>query len=181
MLNPIAIGLATLHLLATIVAFWTLFENMGDKGWKVLVPIYNDKVWMDAIWSRAAFVRRTLMLVIFALGCYALVATRAVTWYGEGMDFTIAITTPFTLSQSIAGLVTCISAVWLICLQIEANWYAADAFEGTLGTFLGLTLFGGFAYLWMAIRVAQGKRSYLGTLDQRIMAENAMQPSYSSL
>lgn len=181
MLNPIAIGLAALHLVATIVAFWILFEKTGNKGWKALIPIYNDRIWMDAIWGRAAFVRRTIMLAVFVLSCYALAATKAVTWYGEGMDFTIAITTPFTLSQSLAGLATCVSAVWLICLQIEANWYAADAFDGTLGTFLGLTLFGGFAYLWMAILVAKGKREYLGTLDQRIAAENAMQPSYSSL
>lgn len=181
MLNPIAIGLAAINLVAAIVAFWILFDKAGIAGWKCLVPVYNDKLWMDAIWGRPAFVRRLLMTIAFLCSGIALAKTGGVTWYGTGTDFTISVTTPFTLAQSLAGLALCVSGIWLACLQIEANWYAADAFDGTLGTFLGLTVFGGLAYLWMAVMVARGKRSYLGTLDERIAAEDAMQPSYSSL
>lgn len=178
MLNPISIGLIAAILIASAVGFPILFKKAGLPWWKAFVPVYNDYVWMRATWTVAAFVRRLVALVALACGAYALYDMGAVTVDAEELSFTVL--TPFTLNQSLVGLVVCVAIVWLAIMQLEANWYAADAFDGTLGTFLGLSFCGGFAYLWMAYMVRKGERDYLGDLDTRIEAEEAAYEGYAS-
>lgn len=171
MLNPISNMLILAILASSAVAFSILFKKAGLTWWHALIPVYNDYVWMRATWTRGAFVRRMIGYAALGGALYALSSMGAMTIDESGGSF--AFVTPFTLSQSLAGLVACVAIVWTAILQLEANWYAADAFDGTLGTFLGLSFFGGFAYLWMAIRVLRGGRHYLGDLDARIEAEEA--------
>ena len=35
--------------IATIIGLWKLFEKAGEKGWKVLIPLYNFYVWLKII------------------------------------------------------------------------------------------------------------------------------------
>jgi len=169
MLNPISIGLLVTLLISSIVGFSLLFKRAGLTWWHTLIPIYNDYQWMKATWTTGAFVRRMIGMVAFAISAYAMHTMGGITLDSEKLSFSFV--TPFTLEQSIAGLAMCVSLIWVVLMQLEANWYAADAFDGTLGTFLGLSFFGGFAYLWMGILAWKGKRAYLGTLDERIEAE----------
>lgn len=177
MLNPISIGLIVALLVSSAIAFPILFHKAGLTWWHALIPIYNDYEWMKAVWTKGAFVRRTICLACFACATYAMYTLGGITLDAENLSFSV--TTPFTLNQALAGAAMCISIVWGALMQLEANWYSADAFDGTLGTFLGLSFFGGFAYLWMAILAWQGKRVYLGDLDERIAAEEASYASYA--
>lgn len=177
MLNPIMIGLTVAILACSVAAFWILFEAAGIPGWNALIPVYNDSKWMGAVWNKGAFIRRMVSWAALICSVAGLVGMGAITVNAETGSFSVA--SPFTLNQSLVGLVACVSLIWVVCMQIEANWYAADAFDGTLGTFFGLTFLGGFAYLWMAWLVKKGDRRYLGTLDERIEAEEAERISYA--
>lgn len=169
MLNPISIGLLAALLLSSIAGFSLLFKGAGLTWWHTLIPVYNDYRWMRATWTTEAFVRRMIGLAALAISTCAMHSMGGITLDAENLSFSFV--APFTLEQSVAGLAMCVSLVWVTIMQLEANWYAADAFDGTLGTFLGLSVFGGFAYLWMGILAWRGKRDYLGTLDERIAAE----------
>ena len=176
MLNPLSIGLIVALIASSAIAFPILFHKAGLVWWHALIPIYNDYEWMKATWTKGAFIRRLVCLACFACSAYAMHQMGALTIDAEAMSF--AFVSPFTMSQSIAGLVMCVSLVWGSLMQLEANWYSADAYDGTLGTFLGLSFFEGIAYLWMAILAWKGKREYLGDLDTRIEAEEALYESY---
>lgn len=178
MLNPISIGLIVAILASSAVAFSVLFKKAGLVWWHALVPVYNDYEWMRVTWTKAAFVRRMLCLAVIAGSAYAMHSMGALTIDTEAKSFSFV--TPFTLEQSVAGLVLCVSVVWFAIMQLEANWYAADAFDGTLGTFLGMSFLGGFAYLWTAFLAWRGEREYLGDLDTRIEAEEASYAGYAS-
>lgn len=178
MLNPISIGLIVATIASAAIAFPILFKKAGLTWWHALIPVYNDYEWMRATWSTAAFVRRMVCLAGFAACAIAMHSMGGLTADAAAGTFSFA--TPFTLEQSVAGLGMCVTLVWFAILQLEANWYAADAFDGTLGTFLGMSFFGAFAYLWTAILAWRGKRAYLGDLDTRIAAEETTYGSYAA-
>ena len=178
MLNPISIGLIVAVTAASAVAFSILFKKAGLVWWHALIPFYNDYEWMKVTWTKMAFVRRMICLACLCASTYAMHQMGGLTLDSEALSFSFV--TPFTLSQSVAGLGMCLSVVWFAIMQLEANWYAADAFDGTLGTFLGMSFLGGFAYLWTAILAWQGKREYLGDLDARIAAEEASYAGYAA-
>lgn len=179
MLNPISVAIAASMLAAYAAALWILFERAGERGWKALVPVYGDLVRMRLTWSRDAFVRRLALSCVLALSLLALWRLGALAVTVDGWDSSVSVVTPFTLRQGVAGLCACVSLVWLLVTEIEAHWYAADAYDGTVGTFLLLAFLGGWAYLGMALLALRGKRGYLGTLEERDAMEAAERVSYA--
>jgi len=52
--------LSLIFLVATITGLWGIFEKAGQKGWKILIPLYNFYVWLRII-------RKPLWWYIFLL------------------------------------------------------------------------------------------------------------------
>ncbi len=38
-----------------IVSYWKLFNKAGERGWKCLIPFYNDYVRYKITWKPAVF------------------------------------------------------------------------------------------------------------------------------
>jgi len=38
-----------------IIAFWKIFQKSGEKGWKSIIPIYNEYVWFKLTWKTSMF------------------------------------------------------------------------------------------------------------------------------
>ena len=38
-----------------IIAMWKIFRKAGERGWKILIPIYNLYILFKIVWSKKAF------------------------------------------------------------------------------------------------------------------------------
>lgn len=39
----------------TIIFMWKIFEKAGEKGWKVLIPVYNTYILFKLVWNTKMF------------------------------------------------------------------------------------------------------------------------------
>lgn len=52
-----------------IVAMWKLFTKAGDKGWKSIIPVYNEYTLFKLVWKKGVFwVTLILTVIICVLG-----------------------------------------------------------------------------------------------------------------
>lgn len=53
-----------------IVAMWKLFTKAGDKGWKAIIPFYNQYTLFKLVWKRSLFwVTLIISIIIVVLAC----------------------------------------------------------------------------------------------------------------
>ena len=64
---------------AVIVAWWRIFSKAGEKGWKILIPVYNMYVMYKLFWKAAIFAIMIVLSIVAVIGS-------SVTMYGAVMS-----------------------------------------------------------------------------------------------
>lgn len=114
-----------------LASWWTIFDKMGEKGWKILIPFYGSYVFYRSVWeSRFYFV------------CIALrgVSSFLILYWAIPLSLSIAAgaSTGFILGSLGVLLFAVIFAFAAFILQIMAYWRLVKCFGHSFGYFLGI-------------------------------------------
>ncbi|MDO4975737.1 MAG: DUF5684 domain-containing protein [Eubacteriales bacterium] len=133
-----------------IVARWLIFQKMGEKGWKAIIPIYSDYILYSRVWRVAAF---WLMLFFGAVGTIGLTITGLM----AGLQITYlhgAISDSALIALFICLLILLIPMI----ISIMLNNHLSKAFGHGTGFTLGLIFLNPIFLLVLALE----KNEYLG-------------------
>ena len=79
-MTTITTGITVAIFIATLIAQWKIFEKMGEKGWKGLIPIYGSYKIFDRVWTGSAFLGMLALEIVSSvlLQCSALMTGPAI-------------------------------------------------------------------------------------------------------
>lgn len=117
----------------TIIALWRIFKKAGEKGWKVLIPIYNVYIFTKVAWTGSMF---PIMLILSIIGGFA-------ANYFSGL---------------VSILIAMITLVSLFLFYIMMIHKLSKRFGHGLGFTLGLLLF--YPFFIMIIGFGKSKYDY---------------------
>lgn len=133
--------LAAIFYILTIVARWKIFTKAGEKGWKSIIPIYNDYVTIKLCW-KPLFFWVTLVLAILVGICQ-----NAGTY----------ISGPIVSALGVFGLIFIIAS----CVFFVIGQYRLAKSFGKGGAFTVGLVFFNFIFLMI---LAFGKAEYKGNV-----------------
>ena len=142
MMTTVIIGLVMYVLL--VIAFWKMFEKLGEPGWKAIIPLYNSYILYKYTWKRNMF---WVSLVLNVLGSILLTI-------GAGNGTAATINQPMLWIGVVVLLAECVIA-------FIAAYKVSVAFEHGIGYFFGLIILPNIFYLILGF----GKSRYVGTPD----------------
>lgn len=112
-------GLPILYL----TAIWRLFEKMGEPGWKIFVPVYNQYIIFKRSWTPGAF--------------WGYIASSFVC-FGSLLYWVIQ---AFSPAGGIgAGGVFLATYGLMVFIYLKRNWMLSKCFGHGFGYFLGITV-----------------------------------------
>lgn len=126
-------------LIFIIISCGKIFTKMGEKWWKIFIPIYNAYIVFKRVWSTNMFI------VTFVLGCLYSIAIIGISLAGDSTPMWI------TIMGSAVGIVTSIIGIIL-------QYKISVAFGHGIGWTLGL-IFLSFIFIPM---LAFGHSTYVG-------------------
>lgn len=125
-LITIAICILLIH------SWWVLFDKMGEKGWKSLIPFYGKYILFGRVWeAKIYFISLALNAALVLIGGNTVI-------YGINNILAGNVTGIFAGSGGLlifVGLFSCLS----FTMQMMLNWRMTRCFGRGLGTFLGIT------------------------------------------
>ena len=129
-----------------IVSYWKLYNKAGEKGWKAIIPIYNEFIRYKLTWKKAIF------WILLVLGIVAGVLSNLVTngnITGAGASFVTVVALVF--------------AIAFLVISIIGEVKLAKAYGKGVGFAVVLILTSLVALDWIPMLVlAFGKSKYVG-------------------
>jgi len=128
-----------------ILAFWKMFQKAGEKGWKSIIPIYNNYILYKISWKGSMF---WVMLIASIIGASLVAAS------GGNIDAGIAG----------AGWMYYVGAAFYLVtgvIYIMQNYKTSKAFGHGVGFCLGLIFFN---FIFMLI-IGFGSSQYKGAQE----------------
>ena len=125
-----------------IIAFWKLFEKGGEKGWKAIIPIYNEYILYKISWKKSMF---WIMLIL------AFVSGILVSMSGGDINAGVA-------GTGAAYYIGMILYFAVFVIYIIQNYKTSKAFGHGVGFCLGLIFFN---FIFMMI-LGFGSSEYKG-------------------
>lgn len=105
--------LGILYTIIPIIAYWYLFEKNNEKGWKIIIPIYNSYIQYKLFFNTGKFWRQLILGILFFIGICILAI-------GVGMSQGTANVTDQAAFTIIAGfLVMFVSFIWVLVIAIQ--------------------------------------------------------------
>lgn len=139
------IALAIAYEILLIVSYWKLFNKAGEKGWKAIIPIYNDYVRYKLTWKPAIF---WILLVL------SVVSSVIANYLKDSNGMTAAI----------LMLIAFICTIAFIVISIIGEVKLAKSYGKGGGFAVVLILTGLIALDWIPMLVlAFGKSKYVGS------------------
>lgn len=125
--------------LITIIAKWKMFNKFGEKGWKSLIPFYNEYVMLKNVWRGSIFfVSLALFILTFT---FQQIAASLV-----------------GVPQLICLLVGLVFSIALLVVKIRSISHLSRAF----GHGMGMTVFGVLFTDLQTIFLGLGNSQYIG-------------------
>ena len=115
-----------------IIAMWKIFEKAGEKGWKAIIPIYNNYILFKIAWKKAPFWISFILAIIVCVLGFAITWNSVLYMSGNVAD------EPYFQSLMIEGGALLILCIPLAIISIVLCWKLAKAFGKGFGFFLGL-------------------------------------------
>lgn len=137
----------TIFLAIAIIALagnWRVFVKMGEKGWKSIIPFFNEYVIFKRVWNTKAF--------------WAVIATSVAAGLCSGIA-QIAFETNANAITYVAGTLSLILLFVSLVLQIRFCNKVAKSFGKGIGMTLALAVIPFFAILFLGFGQAQYKES----------------------
>lgn len=128
-----------------LIAGWKIFEKAGERGWKVLIPIYDVYIFFKIVGMKAWF------WVSFLITLVASIAMAAM-----GFDPSKIDANSFSGNTLVPALIYVAEMVFMLIVSIVYCVRLAKVFGHGIGYTLGLILFPG---IFMMI-IAFGKSKY---------------------
>lgn len=110
--------------IVSVVAYWKIFNKIGEKGWKSLIPFYSEYVLIRATWKTKWF-WTILVCLILTVGFLSVV-------------YFFAKTNP--AFANIFGILACITMLFLLVLDVISLYRVSVCFGHGAGWTVGLVL-----------------------------------------
>ncbi len=152
----------------SIVALWKLFTKSGEKGWKAIIPLYNQYIMYKLYWKRMWFwITLALAVVILVLSGILLWDTAVYTLGYTSIAENTFLTVVLGLTAGI--MVLCIP---LVVIEVIFYWKMAKSFNEGVGYFFGLLFLNVIFYCILAF----GDAKYYGPEGKNAPAAATPQP-----
>ena len=117
-----------------IASWWIIFDKMGEKGWKSLIPFYGKYVLFERVWeSKMYFI--SLIFNGFAFVFNGFTIFKAYQFLVENsLDVAAFVISGFSLI-----IFSVIFSFIAFAIQMILNWRMVKCFGKGVGFFLGLT------------------------------------------
>ena len=145
-----------------IVAMWKLFTKAGDKGWKAIIPFYNQYTLFKLTWKRKWFwVTLIISVIICVLACILLWDVMVYTMGGApGVSEETFMTIVLALTAAIVVL-----SIPLAIISIVLCFKIAKAYGKGAGFGFGLLFFYPIFLCVLAFGAAQYARQKVGAAE----------------
>lgn len=128
-----------------IVSWWFIYDKMGEKGWKCLIPFYGRYTLFSCVWEGKVY---WISLVLSALSFVMSVYGAVVLMFGFMSAFLepfidVALVTAYLPTSGGVGIMlfASIFSFAAFIVQMILNWRMVKCFGYGIGFFLGITLF----------------------------------------
>ena len=133
-----------------IASWWNVFDKMGEKGWKCLIPFYGRYTLFACVWeAKIYFISLALSVVSFVMSVYGVVL---LTWqmfsyamesFGAMMGADLTAIAAFLPSEGGVGVLLFAALFSLVSFVVNMilNWRLVKCFGFGIGFFLGITFF----------------------------------------
>ena len=126
-----------------IVSWWIIYDKMGEKGWKCLIPFYGRYTLFACVWEGKIYfislLITALSVVLSAYGAVVLSFSMIMPFLAEFAD--VSMIASFIPASGGVGIILFSSifsfAAWLV--QMILNWRMVKCFGYGIGFFLGIT------------------------------------------
>lgn len=119
----------------TIIAYWKIFEKAGEKGWKILIPIYNLYIMYKIVGMKNWF--WTLLFISFAAGIIMTIdGTPSIVAMSQAGQLD---TFNWAAHPSTIGMLV-IESIFTIWAGILFAWRTSKVFGHGIGYTIGLLL-----------------------------------------
>ena len=136
-----------------IIAMWKIFQKAGDKGWKSIIPIYNNYTLFKIAWKKAPF------WISFILGLIVAGLAFAITWNTVLFASGNVAEDPYLKSLMIEGGILVVLSIPLFIISLMLYYKLAKSFGKGFGFFLGLM----FLNIIFICILAFGAAKYVGS------------------
>lgn len=141
----VSLCISLAYIVLMIASWWCIYDKMGEKGWKCLIPFYGRYTLFSCVWeAKIYFISLALNVVSFALSIYGsvILAFSVFSMFLESFVDMTAVSVYLPTSGGIgvllfAGLFSLVSFI----VKMILNWRMVKCFGYGIGFFLGLTIF----------------------------------------
>ena len=126
-----------------VVSWWIIYDKMGEKGWKCLIPFYGKYTLFACVWEGKIYfislLVSALSVVMSVFGALALSFSLLMPFLSSFMDISaVASLIPATGGAGII-LFSSIFSLAASAIQMILNWRMVKCFGYGIGFFLGIT------------------------------------------
>lgn len=146
----ISLVISVAFVVLMIASWWNVYDKMGEKGWKCLIPFYGRYTLFACVWeAKIYFISLALNVVSFCMSVYGIVI---LTWQifaymmesvGVMMGVDIAALSAYLPTEGGLGILlfSILFSLASLCVKMILNWRMVKCFGYGIGFFLGITFF----------------------------------------
>lgn len=147
----VAVVLNLALIVLMIASWWTVYDKMGEKGWKCLIPFYGRYTLFSCVWEgKIYFISLALRAVSIVMSLYGAIV---IAWqvmasmvdmfsamFGAETMTAVSAILPATGGAGVLLFAGIFSLAWGV-VNLILNWRMVKCFGYGIGFFLGITFF----------------------------------------